>query len=88
MKHKIEITFWQRCFEVPILWVLWRFHASPEKRMPWYLVLKGIEKHTCNFTKPHFEQGWHWLMCDHEGCNTVISNDAEFLRPFKLKPRS
>lgn len=53
--------------ERPFLWLFWKFSTIPKKKS-WHEVMKGMEKHTCNFTIPFTEQGYKFLRCNHEGC--------------------
>lgn len=69
---KYNLSIWQWIFEVPVLWALWSITVRENRKDTFHEVLKGIERHKCNFIIPHRECGMDWLKCDHEGCNTVI----------------
>lgn len=71
---KYNLTFWQK-FTLPLIYLMWYFHADRENRKSWHLVKKGMEKHKCNFIVPYKCKGFDFLQCDHEGCNTCIPVD-------------
>jgi hypothetical protein len=70
---KYNLTFWQR-LELIAVWFIWIGHDK-NNRKSWHEVKKGIEKHTCKFTKQFKAYGHIFYQCEHEGCN--MSDDIK-----------
>jgi hypothetical protein len=65
-KPKYNLTFLQK-IELFFLWFYWKITISDVKKS-WHEVKKGMEKHTCNYTKSDKIRGYIVYVCDHEGC--------------------
>lgn len=70
---KYKLTFFQRQELIPV-WFMW-ITTDKDKRVSWHNLLKGSENHEHKFTKPYTQQGYKFLMCEHEGCNLYESID-------------
>lgn len=68
-----NLTFWQKLNLIPLR-IMWLMYAGDDRKS-WHLVKKGMEKHKCEFTIPHYESGYKFLKCNHEGCN--VCNPVE-----------
>ena len=62
-----KLSWSQKLFAI-LIYPKWLF-TPPELRKDWHLVLKGAEKHKCNFTLPMKYKGVDFLKCEHLGCN-------------------
>jgi hypothetical protein len=68
---KYKLTFWQRLELIPV-WFMW-ITTDKNKRKSWHALKKGSEKHEHKFTVMHTEhyngKHYHFMKCNHEGCN-------------------
>lgn len=73
---KYNLTFWQRYFQLPIIWWFW-VQLPENERKTWHNVKKGLETHICEFEEVGGEKWMHgncyttFHNCKHEGCNMV-----------------
>lgn len=74
---KYNLTIWQQ-LTLPFVWAMWSL-ADPTKRKTWHEVKKGMEPHTCIFTKRFEIEGYVFFECEHEGCN--LCSDVRSLKP-------
>lgn len=67
-KPKYALKWWQ-WMQMPVYYILWRFHADkPKRKETFHLVLKGLEIHEHNFVLTRWVGKVKFFMCDHEGC--------------------